>query len=70
MTSYRLDSPLEIYERVQFCFRHAIVASRGEALKTVQQMLNSSPRVVPYWLLPIDTPACARVWLSPKRRVA
>ena len=61
MTSYRLDSPLEIYERVQFAFRHAIASSRGEALKTVQQMLNNTPPCAPYWLLPIDTPACARV---------
>lgn len=61
MTSYRLDSPLEIYERVQFCFRHAIVASRGEALKTVASMVNNTPPCAPYWLLPFDTPAWARV---------
>lgn len=61
MTSYRLDSPLEIYERVQFCFRHAIVSSRGEALKTVASMVNSTPPCAPYWLLPFDTPASARV---------
>jgi len=61
MTSYRLDTPLEIYERVQFAFRHAIVASRGAAILTVEQMLREHPAIAPYWLLPIDTPASARV---------
>ena len=68
MRPFHDTTPLALYESVQLALRFSILVL-GNKLETVERMLNGSPRVAPYWLLPPGTPTAARIWLSPKRRV-